>query len=93
MEEPERPRGCRLGSTEVVEMQTNQEILSRDPEILGGTTVFSGTRVPVQNLIDYLASGETLDEFLKDFPSVSREQVMKVLRLAQEALVTGANPP
>ncbi len=74
-------------------MQTNQEILSRDPEILGGTTVFSGTRVPVQNLIDYLASGETLDEFLKDFPSVSREQVMKVLRLAQEALVTGANPP
>ena len=42
---------------------------------------------------EYLASGETLDEFLKDFPSVSREQVMKVLRLAQEALVTGANPP
>jgi uncharacterized protein (DUF433 family) len=93
MEEPERPRGCRLRSTEVVGMQTNQEILSRDPEILGGTTVFSGTRVPVQNLIDYLASGETLDEFLKDFPSVSREQVMKVLRLAKEALVTDASPP
>ncbi|MDZ7779912.1 MAG: DUF433 domain-containing protein [Gemmatimonadota bacterium] len=74
-------------------MQTNPELLSQDPEILGGTTVFSGTRVPVQNLIDYLASGQTLDEFLEDFPSVSREQAMSVLRLAQEALVAGASPP
>lgn len=73
-------------------MQTDSEVLSCSPEILGGTTVFSGTRVPVQNLIDYLVSGQTLDEFLEDFPSVSREQAMKVLRLAQEALVAGANP-
>lgn len=73
-------------------MKTSQEILSRNPDILGGTTVFAGTRVPVENLMDYLASGQTLDDFLRDFPSVSREQVMKVLRLAQEALVAGANP-
>lgn len=73
-------------------MQPKPELLSQDPEILGRTTVFSGTRVPVQNLIDYLASGQTLDEFLDDFPSVSREQAMNVLRLAQEALVGGANP-
>lgn len=72
-------------------METRQEVLSRSPEILGGTPVFAGTRVPVQNLIDYLASGDTLDDFLNDFPSVSRDQVMKVLRLAQEALVAGAS--
>jgi uncharacterized protein (DUF433 family) len=77
---------------EVADMQTNAEVLSRDPEVLGGTTVFSGTRVPVRNLIDYLASGQTLDEFLEDFPSVSRDHAMRVLRLAQEALVAGANP-
>lgn len=73
-------------------MQTKKELLSQDPEVLGGTTVFAGTRVPVQNLIDYLACGETLDAFLADFPGVSREQVLKVLRLAQEALVAGASP-
>lgn len=73
-------------------MQANADVLSRDPEILGGAPVFTGTRVPVQNLIDYLASGETLDAFLKDFPSVTREQAMKVLRLAQEALTASADP-
>ena len=71
-------------------MQTDAEVLSRDPEILGGAPVFTGTRVPVQNLIDYLASGQPLDAFLTDFPSVTREQAMKALRLAQEALVAGA---
>lgn len=73
-------------------MQANTEVLSRDPEILGGAPVFTGTRVPVQNLIDYLASGETLDAFLSDFPSVTREQAMRVLRLAQEALTASADP-
>lgn len=73
-------------------MQANTEVLSRDPEILGGAPVFTGTRVPVQNLIDCLASGETLDAFLEDFPSVTREQAMKVLRLAQEALTASADP-
>lgn len=73
-------------------MHANTEVLSRDPEILGGAPVFTGTRVPVQNLIDYLASGETLDAFLNDFPSVTREQAMKVLRLAQEARTASADP-
>lgn len=65
-------------------MATQTELLSQNPEVLGGTTVFAGTRIPVQNLIDYLASGQTLDEFLADFPGVSREHVLKVLRLAVE---------
>lgn len=53
----------------------NQEqIVSRDPEVLSGELVFSGTRVPVQTLIDYLKAGETLDRFLEGFPTVKREQ-------------------
>jgi uncharacterized protein (DUF433 family) len=73
-------------------MPIDAEVLTRDPEVQGGAPVFAGTRVPVQNLMDYLAAGQPLDEFLKDFPSVSREQAMKLLRLAQEALVAGAGP-
>ena len=73
-------------------MINEADILSRDPEIQGGVPVFAGTRVPVENLMDYLASGQPLDAFLDDFPSVSREQAMKVLRLAQEALVAVASP-
>ena len=73
-------------------MAIDADVLTRDPEVQGGAPVFAGTRVPVQNLMDYLAAGQPLDEFLEDFPSVSREQAMKVLRLAQEALVAGAGP-
>lgn len=61
-------------------------VIHSDPEILGGTPVFVGTRVPLQNLIDYLAGGETLDEFLRQFPSVGREQAQAALALAREAL-------
>jgi len=68
-------------------MGADTEVLSRDPEIQGGALVFAGTRVPVQNLMDYLASGQTLDAFLLDFPSVTRGQAMRTLRLAQQALV------
>ena len=64
-----------------------------DPEILGGTPVFVGTRVPLQNLIDYLAGGETLDEFLRQFPSVTRDQAQAALELAREALEERARPP
>lgn len=60
-------------------------------EILGGTPVFHGTRVPIQNLIDYLEAGDNLDEFLQDFPSVSREQAIQVLELANEALLRQAH--
>jgi uncharacterized protein (DUF433 family) len=73
-------------------MPETAEVLSRDPEVLGGAPVFKGTRVPLQNLMDYLAAGQPLDAFLEDFPSVSRSQAMKVLRLAQEALVASADP-
>lgn len=54
-------------------------LVNHDKDILGGIPVFYGTRVPVQNLIDYLSTGETIDEFLDDFPSVSREQVIRFL--------------
>jgi uncharacterized protein (DUF433 family) len=69
-----------------------QDIVSEDPEILGGAAVFVGTRVPVQSLLDYLRGGDTLDEFLQDFPSVRREQAEAALDLAQEALTSGAPP-
>ena len=54
-------------------------VVHSDPEIPGGTPVFVGTRVPLRNLIDYLEGGESLDEFLDDFPSVSREQAIAAL--------------
>lgn len=62
-----------------------------DPEIMGGTPVFVGTRVPVQTLLDYLEAGDPLDEFLEDFPTVSREQVVAVLELAKEMLLARAS--
>jgi len=67
-------------------------VVHSHPEILGGTPVFVGTRVPVQSLFDYLEAGETLDEFLRQFPSVNREQAIAALELARDALVTGARP-
>lgn len=62
-------------------------VVVRDPDILGGTPVFYGSRVPVQNLIDYLAAGDDLDEFLADFPTVRREQVETFLERAKDALL------
>ena len=61
-------------------------VVHSDPEILGGTPVFVGTRVPFQNLIDYLAAGDSLNEFLRQFPTVTREQAQASLGLAREAL-------
>lgn len=60
-------------------------VVHSDPEILGGEPVFSGTRVAVRNLIDYLEHGNSLDEFLADFPSVTRDQAIAVLEMAREA--------
>jgi uncharacterized protein (DUF433 family) len=57
-----------------------------DPEIMGGTPCFAGTRVPIENLFDYLAHGHPLDEFLRQFPSVTREQALAVLELARRKL-------
>jgi len=64
-------------------------IIERDPETLGGTPVFAGTRVPFQNLIDCLEAGDSIDLFLYDFPTVSREQVIAVLEAAKRLPGTG----
>ncbi len=68
-------------------MIMKQPVVSRSPDIMGGTPVFTGTRVPVQTLLDYLEAGETIDEFLAGFPSVKREQVVAFLEQAKDRLV------
>jgi uncharacterized protein (DUF433 family) len=65
-------------------------VVSSNPEIMGGTPVFHGTRVPVQTLLDYLEAGETIDDFLEGFPSVSREQVITFLEEAKNKLVAAS---
>jgi uncharacterized protein (DUF433 family) len=64
----------------------NASVIVSDPEILGGTPCFRGTRVPVDSLIDYLEAGDTLDEFLDNFPSVSREAAIAALEEAKTVL-------
>ena len=73
-------------------MATLESAVHSDPEILGGTPVFCGTRVPVKNLLDYLAAGDTLGQFLDDFPTVKREQAIAALELARDLLTAGAHP-
>jgi uncharacterized protein (DUF433 family) len=67
-------------------MPEARSVVFSDPEILGGTPVFVGTRVPVRNLIDYLEAGDSLEDFLRSFPSVSREKAVAALELAGEML-------
>jgi uncharacterized protein (DUF433 family) len=62
------------------------QYLSRDPKIMSGALCFTGTRVPVQTLFDYLQAGSPLDEFLENFPTVSREAAIAVLEVAKEGL-------
>ena len=64
-------------------MPTKPSVVHCDPDILGGTPVFVGTRVPVKSLYDYLEAGDSLDEFLDSFPSVTREQAIAALELAR----------
>jgi uncharacterized protein (DUF433 family) len=64
--------------------------ISRDPEVMSGTLCFTGTRVPVQNLFDYLEGDSSLDDFLTDFPSVSRPAAVAVLEAARERLFSDA---
>ena len=71
---------------------TTSSVVQSHPEILGGMPVFVGTRVPFKSLLDYLEGGDTLDEFLDHFPSVSREKAVAALELAGELLVAHANP-
>ena len=73
-------------------MSALDSVVQVDPEILGGTPVFRGTRVPVKNLLDYLTAGDTLDQFLDDFPTVKRHQAVAALELARDLLIAGAYP-
>ena len=68
-------------------MLPNNPVIVKDPEILGGTAVFRGTRVPVQAMFDYLEGGETLEEFLAGFPTVSRELALAALEEAKHLLL------
>lgn len=67
-----------------------EKVISTDPGTLGGTPVFKGTRVPIQTLFDYLENDETLQEFLENFPTVTKGQAIEVLKIA-EKLVTSAD--
>jgi uncharacterized protein (DUF433 family) len=71
-------------------MRTDSPPILSSPDIMGGTPVFAGTRVPVQTFVEYLEAGDPLDEFLVDFPSVSREQAIAVLELAKRLLLASA---
>jgi uncharacterized protein (DUF433 family) len=71
-------------------MPTKPPVVHSDPDILSGTPVFVGTRVPVQSLFDYIEGGDTLDDFLRQFPSVTREQAIAALDLARDTLLSSA---
>jgi uncharacterized protein (DUF433 family) len=71
---------------------TLESVVRSDPEVLGGTPVFAGTRVPVKNLVDYLAAGDSIERFLDHFPSVRREQAVAALELAGDLLMSRAHP-
>jgi uncharacterized protein (DUF433 family) len=66
-------------------------IVSRSPDVMGGTAVFSGTRVPVQTLLDYLEAGESIDAFLAGFPSVTREHLIAFLEEAKDRVIEAAS--
>ncbi len=64
-----------------------RKIISVDPEVMGGTPCFAGTRVPVQTLLDYLQAGDSIDDFLEGFPTVKREQVIAFMEEAKDSLL------
>lgn len=68
-----------------------KKVVSVDPEVMGGTPCFAGTRVPVQTLLDYLESGDSIDDFLDGFPTVKRSQVIAILEEAKDRLVATAS--
>ena len=67
-----------------------ESVVHSDPEVMGGTPVFVGTRVPVKSFFDYLEGGETLNEFLRQFPSVTREQAIAALEVARDSVIGSA---
>ena len=72
-------------------MTSRKPVVQRSPDILGGTPVFAGTRVPVKTLIDYLEAGDRLEDFLQDFPTVTREQAVAVLKNRQGGAAVEVN--
>ena len=74
-------------------MSAKRQVWNSDPEVLGGTPVFAGTRVPVRSLFDHLEGGESLDEFLRQFPSVRRDQAVRALDMARDSLLASAHSP
>ncbi len=72
-------------------MALPKPLITRSDAVMSGAVVFAGTRVPVQTLLDYLEEGDTLDSFLQDFPTVSREHAVAVLELAKESVLAHAN--
>ena len=73
-------------------MRDMSQVVQRSKAILGGTPVFAGTRVPIQTMLDYLEAGDRLDDFLDQFPTVSRDQAVAFLEFAKEAALAKANP-
>ena len=87
---------CKLLKTELPKFDEKiifmkGRVINIDPEILGGTPVFYGTRVPIKNLFDYLESGDTIEIFLEDFEGVNKSQVIKVLEMSQKLIETSSN--
>ena len=72
-------------------MSNASQIVQRSSKVMGGTPVFAGTRVPIQTLLDYLEAGDRLDDFLDEFPTVTREMAVAFLELAKEAAVAQAS--
>jgi len=83
--------GCRSSTAKMACAMKKEDVVRSGPDFLSGMPRFVGARVPVKALFDYIQGGETLDEFLEDFPGVTREQALAVLDLAQEALTAGAD--
>jgi len=72
-------------------MSLPDPLITRSDAVMSGAVVFAGTRVPVQTLLDYLEEGDPLDNFLRDFPTVSREHAVAVLELAKDSVLANAN--
>ena len=70
-----------------MKFKASRDIVHSDPKIMGGTPVFAGTRVPLQDLYDYLEGGESIEDFLDGFPSVKREQVLAVIEAGKAAVL------
>ena len=80
-------RFCNFGANKEIQ-NMNYGAINIDPETMGGTPVFTGTRVPIQTLFDYIEGGDNLNEFLDDYPTVSKEAAIEVLNMAKKTLTT-----